>query len=296
MSERDFWIEYLKSKFFNDTAASSSTGSAHLDPYYQEISDSPTEAGESNFKISNFCDVSRSEEDHSSNYLRYERESAANDPAWNSLRQFNKHSLRVLQALSPVESHFLVPADKYIEIPDLQVMHEPEMALLNVQESQLFSKDKGPIASSAQHLSVKASDIKKLASEFDKTQFSFNPTNSLLDYIHSKEMFADFLTRNNFKFDETSKAGNTTNIHLTDQQSQLLSTSTELLRHFWKALTVTGGPIPSKLTPEKLAKLTRIILVLERKEELINEDVDGMRNLKEVILKAKQKYTEIIIQ
>ena len=61
---------------------------------------------------------------------------SAEDSSWNALRQFNKHSLRVLQAQTSLDT----PHELNVEISDLKVQQAPEMATLNVQESQIFSQ------------------------------------------------------------------------------------------------------------------------------------------------------------
>lgn len=292
LTERDFWIEYFKSKFFNEQQKSTNTESVHLDPYYQETMSKSTESNESKVKVSSLLDISRSEEDHVSDYLRYEREAAANDPSWNSLRQFNKHSLRVLQALKHSESESLASdSSLYIEIPDLKSVPEPEMVALNVQESQLFSKEKGQVnTNSVEHVPVKNSYFKEI---FGKSS-NFDATRQKLNYQQSKEVFSQIYNRNSFKVAEADENISRLNSALTDEETNLLNSSIEILRHFWK--TVTGTLTPAKLTPEKIAKLTRFITVLEATEEKLknNKGHNGFDNLKEVIHKAKLKYSELV--
>lgn len=282
LTEREFWLEYFKSKFFNGskTGDSSTTGSSHLDPYYQETSTTDFSSEESNIKVSSLVDISRTEDDHVSDYLRYEREAAANDPAWNSLRQFNKHSLRVLQALKPEKSSEINQNLNYIEIPDLQQVHAPVMAILNVQESQLFANK------SIDSETVKEVDLKKLIKEYEKN--NFDATVYQLNYAQNKEFYSNLLSRNHFKQNNPTNSNNS-NITLSDEQSQIISSAIELLRHFWKSATITA-----KMTPERSAKLTRIISVLEKMEERIENNKFGLSNLKETIAKAKIKYSELI--
>lgn len=291
LTEREFWIEYFKSKFFNESKTNQSTassGSTHLDPYYQETSTTTTTTEESNIKVSGQCDISRSEEDHVSDYLRYEREAAANGSAWNSLRQFNKHSLRVLQALKPDnKDDTFTNANNfdYIEISDLQQVQTPAMAILNVQESQLFANQ--TVESDLKVIEVNDTDLKKILKEYEKN--NFDSTLYQLNYSQSKHFISNLLSRNHFKQETTTTPSNSTNISLSDDQSQIISSSTELLRHFWKSATPAA-----KMTPERSAKLTRIISVLEKMEERIKGNEIGLQNLKETISKAKLKYSELI--
>lgn len=288
LTEREFWLEYFKSKFFNEVKSSQSkgTGTSQLDSYYQETSSKASNSEETSVKVSNQCDINRSEEDHVSDYLRYEREAAANGSAWNSLRQFNKHSLRVLQSLKTEISNTSNSFD-YVEISDLQQAQAPAMATLNIQESQLFA-NKSSIEIESQTREIKATELKKILKEYEKN--NFDATEYRLNYSQSKSFISNLLTTNHFKKDSPSTTNESTNISLSDEQIQIISSSTELLRHFWKSAA-------AKMTPERSAKLTRIISVLEKTEERIcsdNADNFGMKNLKDSISKAKSKYIELI--
>lgn len=288
LTERDFWLEYFKSKFFNESKTTTNTsGSSHLDPYYQETSTTTTTSEEANIKVSGQCDITRSEEDHVSDYLRYEREAASNGGAWNSLRQYNKHSLRVLQALKSDQNEiFSSKQFDYIEISDLQQVQAPAMATLNIQESQLFANQTTTVTD-GQVVKIKETDTKKLLKEYEKNNFDANSYK--LNYSQSKSFISNLLSHNHFKHDDTNNQSNYLNITLSEEQSQILSSSTELLRHFWKSAVNS-----SKITPERSAKLTRIISVLEQMEEKIKKDQVGLKNLKDTITKAKQKYNELI--
>ena len=291
LTERDFWIEYFKSKFFNE---SNQKDSNHLDSYYQESTNSSqsTEDDYFNVKISGQCDITRSEEDHISDYIRYERESAANDSAWNSLRQFNKHSLRILQALKSTST---TPINElnYIEIPDLNQFNEPIMATLNVQESQLFSSINSAEIKTKPPILIEKVDFSSILNEFDKKKF--DPLIYKLNYSDSKQLLNQLNERNNFQVnlvDNTSTSNvviNTTTI--SDEIIQKINSSTEILRHFWKSAVSTGPTF--KMTPERSAKLTRMISVLEKMEEGINNSSE-LKNLKEAIIKAKIKYSELM--
>jgi transcription initiation factor TFIIH subunit 1 len=294
LTEREFWLEYFKSKFFNESKVTTTTasGSSHIDLYFQETSSAAASSEESNIKVSGQCDITRSEEDHVSDYLRYEREAAANGTAWNSLRQFNKHSLRVLQALKSDDNEIInsKPFD-YIEINDLQQVHAPAMATLNVQESQLFT-NQTVVDSYSQVTKIEYSDLRTLLREYELN--NFNSTSYQLNYVQSKSFISNLLSRNHFKEDNNNSSNSNSksdysNISLSEDQTQIISSSIELLRHFWKTSLIT-----TKMTPERSAKLTRIISVLERMEEKINNNEIGLNNLKDTILKAKLKYSELI--
>lgn len=276
LAERDFWIEYFKSKFFNDTK---STGSTLLDPYYQETisaSEGVQSLEESSVKVSGQCDINRSSEDHVSDYLH--QLNSAEDSSWNALRQFNKHSLRVLQAQTSLDT----PRELNVEISDLKVQQAPEMATLNVQESQIFSQTGTQNGKATAQLSVE--DIKKaLKGQDDK----FDATKFQLNYSKCKENLQILLERNNFMNEPVDQKQTISSSDLTDDQLQLINSSTELLRHFWKT---AAGSSP-KITQEKLAKLTRFISVLEKMEGRI--DFKGKQNLIECIGKAKAKYLEL---
>lgn len=288
LTERDFWLEYFKSKFFNESHQK--TGSTILDPYFQETCiNEASSSNQQNVKISGQCDISRSEDDHVSDYVRYEREAAANGSAWNSLRQFNKHSLRVLQALKSDDSNELKFEEKnsfdYIEIPDLQQAQTPAMATLNLQESQLFSGNSSTNKGSASE----TVNVQGIIKSFDK--FKFDPSVYQLDYSKNKELVNKILKTNNFVPSENSSLDPNVNNNpnpLSDEQLQLINSSTELLRHFWKSASN-----PTKMTPERSAKLTRLISVLEKMEERIANH-SHLINLKDVICKAKLKYSELV--
>lgn len=293
LTEREFWLEYFKSNFFNEsktsatTATSTSIGSSHLDSYYQETSIADATSEESNIKVSGQCDITRSEEDHVSDYSRYEREATANGTAWNSLRQFNKHSLRVLQALKSNNQEIGGSKEHdYIEISDLQHVQTPTMATLNVQESQLFVNQ--IVENEINFNSLKEADMQKLLKEYEKN--NFDATSYQMNYPQSKLFISNALSHNHFKQDSSaSKSFNSVNISLTDDQTQIISSSIELLRHFWKSATLN-----SKMTTERSAKLTRIVSVLMKMEERINDNDSGLKNLKDTIIIAKLKYSELI--
>ena len=289
LTEREFWLEYFKSNFFNESKTSATAASAapsQLDSYYKETSIADAISEESNIKVSGQCDITRSEEDHVSDYLRYEREAAANGTAWNSLRQFNKHSLRVLQALKSDNQE--IGGGKlfdYIEISDLQHLQAPTMATLNVQESQLFANQ--TVETEFNVINFKDADKLKLLKEYEKD--NFDATSYQLNYPQSKSFISNILSRNHFKQDSSVSTSISTNISLSDDQIQIISSSIELLRHFWKSATIN-----SKMTPERSAKLTRIVSVLEKMEERIKSHDSGLKNLKDTIIKAKLKYSELI--
>lgn len=284
MTERDFWLEYFKSKFFNESQKTTAMGSTILDPYFQDTSTASTDqANETNVKVSGQCDISRSEDDHVSDYVRYERESAANGAAWNSLRQFNKHSLRVLQALKSDSSEPKLDAFNYIEISDLQQAQAPVMATLNLQESQMFSGN----TAGSKTVMAKPVDVKGIVNAFEKCKF--DASTYQLNYSDSKTLLSKLLQSNNFTHsnDSTISVNNSTT-PVPDDQSQLINSCTELLRHFWKSASN-----PSKMTPERSAKLTRLISVLEKMYEKMPSG-GNLSNLKDVINRAKGKYSELV--
>ena len=288
LTEREFWIEYFKSNFFNDPK-STSTGSTLLDPYYQETilaSESLQTLEESNVKVSGQCDINRSEEDHSTDYLRY-YSTEGNESNWNALRQFNKHSLRVLQAQTSIDT----PRELNIEISDLNVQSAPEMATLNVQESQIFSQSGNKTENSKTIISqISTEDLRKAlkGQESDK----FDATIFQLNYAKSKESISTLLERNNFVIESVAVAADLdqkqalSSSELTEDQLQVINSSTEILRHFWK---IAGFAV--KFSPEKMVKLTRFISVLERMESRI--DFEGNGNLIYCIGKARAKYSEL---
>ena len=290
LTEKEFWIEYFKSKFFNESK-SANAGSTLLDPFYKETmseSEGQHSLEESSVKVSGQCDISRSEEDHSSDYLRVYPE-IQNDSSWNSLRQFNKHSLRVLQCQTTVDA----PRELNIEIDDLKVQSAPEMALLNVKESQLFTQsgskaDNSKTAPLASKEEIKSA-LKGQEAKFDATKFQLN-------YSKSKEMISSLLERNNFNVGSShdSKQASLISVDLLEDQIQLINSCTEILRHFWKTAstaTATATATATKMHSDKLAKLTRFISVLEKMEGRIG--FNGKQNLLECIRQAKFKYNEL---
>lgn len=283
LTEREFWIEYFKSPFFTEPKTINTTNSNLLDSYYKETiseSDGPQSLEESNVKVSGQCDISRSEEDHVNDYLRPESQ---NDSSWNALRQFNKHSLRVLQAQTSLDS----PHELSIEISDLNAQSTPEMALLNVQESQMFTKssDKNQILKITDRITKDG--IKQILK--DQNDKPFDATKFQLNYTKSKETLSILLERNNFYLNRDPKQSSVTvSADLSEDQLQLLNSSIEILRHFWKTVTSVAA---TKISAEKLAKLTRLVSVLEKMESKIK--FNGNQNLVECIKQAKSKYTEL---
>lgn len=289
LTEREFWLEYFKSKFFNESQKTSNTGSVHLDPYFQETATNLTDSAyDSHVKVSGQCDISRSEEDHVSDYVRYEREAAANGTAWNSLRQFNKHSLRVLQALKSSDntsntSNTTSNAYNYIEIPDLQQFQAPAMATLNLQESQLFTGSSKTSTNTTANDSV---DVKGLVKSLDTCKFDASAYQ--LNYSDSKVFFSQLLQSNNYTHSGSQTTVTNSESSASEDQLQLINSCTELLRHFWKSASISA-----KMTADRSAKLTRLISVLEKMEEKI-VDHKVLGNLKEVICRAKVKYSELV--
>lgn len=288
LTEREFWIEYFKSPFFTDSTASASTNL--LDSYYKETiseSDGPQSLEESNVKVSGQCDMSRSEEDHVNDYLTQNDSLShknSNSSSLNALRQFNKHSLRVLQAQTSLDA----PRQLSIEISDLNVQPALEMALFNVQESQMFTQSASKTDVNKITERITEDEIKQIIKDQDSD--NFDATKFQSSYVESKEMLSAILERNNFhqNNDQTRSSSSIFPSDLSDEQLQLLNSSIEILRHFWKTVT---NAVTSKITSEKLAKLTRLISVLEKMESRIG--FKGKQNLVECIKRAKLKYNEL---
>ena len=305
LSEREFWIEYFKSKFFNESLNSQQKigGSIHLDPFYHEetASTCPNESSDKSIipPFPGQLDISRSEDDHVSDYIQYEREASANGSAWNSLRQFNKHSLRVLESTRSSENHHQSSANNlynYIEIPDLQEFHPPLMAPLNIQESQLFSLTNSRVDNGTGGCEDLKENLKTSLDRFETEEF--DPKQFQLNYPQHKNLFTNLHQRNNFIISseaDASSASSTLNLN-DEEANNLLNSATEILRHFWKSALKMTGPVTSA-SPDQNAKLTRFISVLEEMEtKILDTDVDGgiFRNLKETIDRARTKYSEIM--
>lgn len=285
LTEREFWIEYFKSPFFTEPKTTNAVPSNLLDSYYKETiseSDGPHSLEETNVKVSGQCDMSRTQEDHVNDYVLQQAETH-NDSSWNALRQFNKHSLRVLQAQTSLDS----PHELSIEISDLNVQLAPEMALLNVKESQMFTQHSGSKSETTRITERITKDAieQVLKGQDDKT---FDAAKFQLNYTKSKEMLSSLLERNNFHLNLDPKQSSPISPDLSDDQLQLLNSAIEILRHFWR--TATSGAA-TKITPEKLAKLTRLVSVLEKMESRIR--FSGKKNLVECIKQAKLKYNEL---
>ena len=294
LSERDFWVEYFKSKFFSNTSSVSN----HLDPYFQSIKEDNENSTEDSIKISKSCDISRSEEDHVSDYIRYERESVANGSSWASLKQFNKHSLRILQSLKPQndkDGHLddgkndVNPdySDYYIEISDLKQSSEPTLAVLNIQENQLFSNIK-EVSEANANISFKPLDLKNVLKSFDKKRNTSPEFCS--SFQENKTFLTNLLEANNFVIDSQRNNNNPdSNVEsISEETQQLIGSTIEILRHFWKIVS-----IPGKMTSEKSAKLTRLFSVLQKMEEKC-EGHEGLGNLLETLALAKLTYSKLV--
>lgn len=293
LGEREFWIEYFKSKFFSDSKATS--GSKHIDPYFADNEMEAALNEEVEHKVSGQVDISRSEQDHVSDYVRYEREAAANDDGWNSLKQFNRHSMRVLQSTTTDPNAKIndsyVPKFDYIEISDLKLHDEPFMATLNVHESQLFASMSASSTSEQDSKTNETSileNMKLALADFESPDRNDPSSFAKMSYPQRQSLMNEVLKRNNFITPPSNPDASSTNFEESDETAQLISSSVEILRHFWRAATLT-----TKMTPERSAKLCRMISVLERMEPKI-EKIEHLSNLKEVIVRAKKKCSEIV--
>lgn len=281
MAEKDFWIEYIKSKFFKG-GQKRTGGSSALDKYFDQQfePDDAIDGGSEQLEeaISGFMNVSRSRDDHVSDYVRSEQDSFNNEDDWNVLRQLNRHSLRVLHASASTRYQM---NDSMIELKDLTAKNEQKHALLNVRE-QTFSLAK--VESKAEENFNEANEqlLKELGGGRSTEQIES------IDYKSSKAILNNVLERNGIvpvdrELQQDADAGS-----LNSESAALVSTCTEILQHFWKAQETTN---PS----ERQAKSARMIAVLLKMEQKI-ADMDTERqagffgNVMSIIQEAKTRY------
>ncbi len=289
ITEKEFWIEYFKSKFFNEKAVPG-TNSALLDPYFEtesKVKKSSEESGSALEQYSGIVDemvdISRSLEDHvSSEYVQFEGDAVRGDPHWNAFRQFNLHSLKVLQTCKPTGAKRHI--ENYIEIYDLQTNAEPALATLNIQESLLGRRKENKIDVDFNYQHVKD------ALNVSLSQINLRKQEYFIEYSAFKDSMNGILTRNLFSSVNQQQP---LQMEPSEDVSHLLNSSLEVLRHFWRAAIMTNSA-------EKKAKLTKLHQVLEQMEAKVNAfsktnptAKQAFFNLFQVFQVAKLKYQEL---